>query len=465
MASSMVRIGDGLRRFDAAAALADQTAKRFTGLPAGLRSGHVLAAFKQASQYLGYPMRVIHLIDALFAWTSADDWLPGQTPIVWPRNEHLAQKLGVGVRQTQKLLDLAVALELITHQDSPNGHRGGQRDEKGRIRWAYGIVLSPLGERYSEFVRVAAVGRIEDDKIRSLRRRLAAARRKIRSIWQAGIDEELHIPFVNETLELALLATTQMKGSRDVVLLKNAVEQIETAASTLVAEYAGLKAQDVVPKTSDNDVYNSPLDAAKFTHSTTTTQLKSAFAEYRNGSAEKRSQSYDVRVYDAQTDVERDLEQHKVDPSFIQEICTGACAGLDQSHPDWGSVISMAERLVDLNAIHRKAWTEACGIMGDKGAAAAVIVTIEKYRNGVVRRPGAYLRGLSEKAMGGALHLGRSFHGLKDLHGTAQATRSNLNARAIDDAVSPLLRNLLSGHAPARPGTPSSIARGRYDDR
>ena len=453
------RVGDGLRRYDAAAALADQAAKRFNGLPPGLKPGHVLAAFKQASQYLGYPMRVVHLVDALFAWTTTEDWAAGQVPIVWPRNEHLAQKLGVGIRQTQKLLDLAVGLQLITHHDSPNGHRGGQRDESGRIKWAYGIVLSPLGDRYSEFVSATAAGRKDDARLKALHRRLAGARRKTRSIVQATQDLALDLPSASEALELARMATSQMRGSRDSALMLKCVWQIEAATAELEAAFAAATAHDDLNNASVGSVDNSPLDDREDTHSTTTTQLKSAFAEYRSGLAEKRSGSGDARAADNQTEVEKDLEQHKVDPGFIRDVCPDACVGLKELRADWGDVVQIAERLVDLNAIHRKAWSEACSLMGDKGAAAAVIVTIQKFRSGNVRRPGAYLRGLSGKAAAGALHLGRTFHGLKDLHQPFHQTHSSGGARAIDDAVGPLVINLLERHAAARSGTASSIAR------
>ena len=34
--------------------------------------------------------------------------------------------------------------------------------------------------------------------------------------------------------------------------------------------------------------------------------------------------------------------------------------------------------------------------------------------SGEVRRPGAYLRGMSDKALSGALHLGKTYHGLRE---------------------------------------------------
>src|ERR1700712_3687732 len=86
--------GAGFRRFDAAAAQAEKLAVSFAGLPDGRGPGHALAAFKRAAIYLAVPASVVQLVDVMFSWTKAEDWRGGSQPIVWPRNEKLARKLG-----------------------------------------------------------------------------------------------------------------------------------------------------------------------------------------------------------------------------------------------------------------------------------------------------------------------------------------------------------------------------------
>jgi replication initiation protein RepC len=112
--------------------------------------------------------------------------------------------------------------------------------------------------------------------------------------------------------------------------------------------------------------------------------------------------------------VEEDLEKYGVDPDFIESVAPNLCFPLKLGRHGWGDVIHLAERLVDQNGIHRHAWHEARRLMGDRGAAASVIATVQKYMTGEVHRPGAYLRGMSERAARGELHLGRTYHGLKD---------------------------------------------------
>ncbi|RYF09631.1 MAG: replication protein C, partial [Oxalobacteraceae bacterium] len=114
--------GRGLRRFDEHAAKATKLVQEFCGLEAGMAPSNALAALKRAAPYMDVPLRVVSVIDLLFAWTKPQDWQGGQIPVVWPSNDLLAQKLGVTVRQVQKLLNQAQAFGLISFRDSPNGH-------------------------------------------------------------------------------------------------------------------------------------------------------------------------------------------------------------------------------------------------------------------------------------------------------------------------------------------------------
>lgn len=414
------RPGAGFRRFDAAAAQAEKIAVAFSGLPEGRGTGHALAAFKRAASYLDMPASVVQLIDILFSWTKAEDWGPGRLPIVWPRNEKLARKLGVQVRQVQNLLDRAIALKLISHRDSPNGHRGGARDAEGHIKWAYGIVLSPIGARFAEFSQIAAEGAAQDERIDHFKRRLAAVRRRTASLSQTVADHQLTGTKAEEEHELVLMATRQMRRVRDEALLGGCVERLEARAAALEALVGNalLEAEGLNIPSDFHD--NASSDAAGCIHSTTTTNPPPANAVTRSGLARRGSEGYDIRVVGPQTEVEEDLEKHGVDPSFIESIVPDLCRGLESSNPGWGEVVVLAERLASQNAIHPQAWKEACRLMGERGAAASVLATIHKYRAGEVRRPGAYLRGMSGRAAKGELHLGRTFHGLKDLRQSAQ---------------------------------------------
>ena len=403
--------GRGLRRFDEHAAKATKLVAEFRGLESGVAPSNALAALKRAAPYMDVPLRVVSVVDLLFAWTKPQDWQGGRLPIVWPSNELLGQKLGVTVRQVQKLLNQAQALGLIGFIDSPNGHRGGRRGADGFITWGYGIVLAPIGTRLQEFTARATRGAAEDAALTVLRKRLAAARRKIRELAQTAFDADLRHLKADDDLALALMATDQMRRVRDTALLTACVEQIEERSRRL-AEAVSASIADT--NVSGDHKNSSCWDDSEDTHSTTTKHLQSAKADTSSGLA-KRSRRNEAALYaQPQTPVDEDLEKHGVGPSFIIEIAPDLCSELLYHDRSWGEVVATAEKLAGQSGISKHAFKEACRVMGQRGAAASVIATIQKYRRGEVERPGAYLRGMSSKAGKGELNLGRTLHGLKD---------------------------------------------------
>lgn len=417
------RPGAGFRRFDAAAAQAEELARAFCGLPQGAGPGHALAAFKRAASYLDVPARVVQLIDALFAWTQPEDWRSSQTPIVWPRNDKLARKLGLKVRQVQNLLDRAVALRLVSHRDSPSGHRGGARAADGSIKWAYGIVLSPIGTRMAEFAGIAKRGAEEDEAIDSLKRRLTAARRRTATLAQAALDHEISDSCAADELALAQVAARQMRGVRDMALLTSCVDEIEGRSRALEARLASALHVANSQAVSRESTNITSTDAVDCVPSTTTTELQTAKAATSNSLAKKGSR-LGGGALDPQepTAVEDDLEKHGVDPDFIQAVATGLCGAREIGRRGWSEIVQLAEELASRHRIHRHAWQEANRLMGQRGAAAAIIATLQKYQAGDVDRPGAYLRGMSERASKGELNLGRTFHGLKDVSRSSAMT-------------------------------------------
>ena len=307
----------------------------------------------------------------------------------------------------------------MTHRDSANGNRVGARGKDGRLRYAYGIDLGPIGARMAEFIRAAEWGAAEDKQLDVLRKRLAGARRKIRSLTQAVIDLRLSGVDAQSTLEVAQLATRQMRRVRDEALLGGCVEQLEARAGSLADAVRKAMATETSIDYLEKD---SPSGDQTNTPNTTTSQPQSAKADYSNGFPRTSSSDlrYDVRIVEPQTEVEADLEKHGVDPGFIAEVAPELCSPLLRSPPSWGDLLATAESLAAQTGIHRSAWNEACRLMGQRGAAASVIATACKHTRGEVDRPGAYLRGMSARAASGELHLGRTFHGLKDADRSAK---------------------------------------------
>src|ERR1700689_1713952 len=152
----------GFRRLTPGLLKADRTAEGFDGLPDGVTMhGQLLAAFKGAAPRLGLSPRLVHAIDWLFRFTMPQDWGAGGRPIVWPSASTQQEALGLSPTRTKAINRALIEAGLITMRDSPNGKRYGKRDPKGRIIEAYGFDLSPIAERHSEFVRLAAEEKAE----------------------------------------------------------------------------------------------------------------------------------------------------------------------------------------------------------------------------------------------------------------------------------------------------------------
>lgn len=437
--------GAGHRRIDDRTAATEQIAAGFRGLPEDVSHRQVLTAFKRAAPYLGIPARLVHVVDTLMSWSRPIDWTASQRPVVFPSNEKLSSKLGIGIRQLQKTLTSAARRGLIAHRDSPNGNRVGARGKDGRLIYAYGIDLSPLGARYQEFVDAAERGSAADVRIDVLRKRLSAARRRIRSFAQLVEDEAIASIDARLVVELSEMAARHMRAVRDEDLLSACVEQIEQRSDDLaVAVNAALSTAEGALR----DRHSSPSDDLSDTPITTTKQPKIAKAIYSSGFPRiSRNAEYDVRNEGPQTEVEGDLEKHGVDPAFIAAVVPELIFG--HTPPTWGDLIATAERLVDQAAIHRNVWHEACRLMGQKGAAASVIATAHKHARGHVERPGAYLRGMNKNAATGSLNLGRTYHGLKDTARTEgmRALAAGSDPRSIGQLALAALRRTSSSDA------------------
>lgn len=407
----------GARRYDQFTAIAERLATQFEG-GADVSPSRLLSRFKRAAPYMGVPRSVVALLDELFAHTRPQDWKIGRVPTVWPRNETLALRLRVSVRQLQNILREAIERGFIVPRDSANGHRGGSRNAEGEIIFAYGFDLRPIGTRQDEFQEIAAAGADADRRIDVLRRRLTAARRKIRMLCEAvelagagQIDGEAE-------RELVRMALALVRGSRDEALLKSCVDQVEMRLVTLQAQVNALFEPSEASETHAEDANfsskTSPSGETDFIHSTTTTQLKTSHEVTRRGFPGKSSEGLDVGRLAPISNVEADLERHGVGPEFIAKSCPYVVAELDLGPRGWGRLISIAEQASGRHGIPIGAFREASRVMGQHGAAAAVLATIQKRLTGEVRSTGAYLRGMTVKASAGELNLGRTFHGLKE---------------------------------------------------
>lgn len=417
MGSYAPKRSGGTRRYNQFNAVVDRLAKGYVGQEK-VSPARLLGKLKCAAPYIGVSPAVLALMDALIPHSKPQDWLPGRVPLVWPRNETLSRKLGVSVRQVQKTIRAAIEFGLMVPHDSPNGHRGGKRDAAGDILWGYGFDLRPLGTRAAEFDAITAKGYAEDREIERLKRALSAARRRARTLANAVLDADIDDVDAAREVELVRMALDHVKGSRDLDALIRCLAQVTSRVDAFQANVdAALEALNSgsdVENSSDRPVDSSPKGERQFVHSTTTTQLETAHAVTSRSFANRSSEGWDIALLAPQSNVEADLERHGVDAKFVAKAAPELIWDLDPGPRAWGRLVSIAEGLTGQYAIGPHAWREACRLMGQRGAAAAVIATVAKSVSGEVRSPGAYLRGMTAKAAAGELNLGKTFHGMRE---------------------------------------------------
>ena len=174
--------------------LIDQ-ADRFTGLPRGTAKPlRILGAFQEAEPYLGLPAQGFKLVSWLVKQTQPQDWEEGSRPIAWLSARRQQEFLNLSPARVKALNRQLFEAGIFVIRDNEQGKRYGRRGHDNRIIEAFGFDLSPLAQRYDEFIRLAAAAKIERDHMKDGRRRVTFARRSIRQIGEQLRPERTKCP-------------------------------------------------------------------------------------------------------------------------------------------------------------------------------------------------------------------------------------------------------------------------------
>lgn len=407
------RFAAGLRRLRPEAINAMATAERFCGLPSNLSRGQILAAFKRAAPCLGVAPRLRDAIDTLMAYSQPQDWEADSRPIVWPSNSALQEQLGLCRRQVQYLIRALVDERLIVPVDSPTGRRWGHRHPvSGKIVEAYGFDLSPLAVRYLEFMEAAEQARQDREARARLRRRLTIARKAIRQISEAALEADLASQNWQQWAEDAMRVAKDIDNDTPLEALLHAVTNLEArrheGESTLRAAFA--------PEDT------APLDAVDCTPITTTNQPLAENSATCKSDKEQRNENSatlsdnatrsDSRAPKASITKIEELETDPITPQFVLRVSPSLRPFIVNPKPGWSDIVRAADWIRTDLGISRHAWIEACATMGRTTAAAAVAVIAAKSEE--IDSAGGYLRGMTQRAREGTLHLSRSFYGLAE---------------------------------------------------
>ena len=409
------RFAAGLRRLRPETVNAIATAERFGGLPPNLSRGRILAAFKRAAPCLGIAPRLRDAIDTLMAYSQPQDWAADSRPIVWPSNSALQEQLGLCRRQVQYLIRALVDERLVVPVDSPTGRRWGRRHPvSGKIVEAYGFDLSPLAVRYTEFVAAAEHAREDREERARLQRRLTIARKAIRQISEAAFEADLAGRDWQQWAEDAARVAEDVSNDTPLRALLQAVTNLE----------AYRREGESVLKATFVSEDSAPSDAVDCTPITTTNQPLAensatckTVRKQRHGNAHPAipfddATSPDNKSPEASIAETEELETRPITPRFVLKVSPPLRPYIISRKPGWSDIVQAADWVRTDLGISRHAWIEACETMGRTAAAATIAVIAAKSEE--ISSAGGYLRGMTQRAREGTLHLSRSFYGLAE---------------------------------------------------
>ena len=397
----------GCRRINLDMRVRLDQADRFAGLPRGsAKPFRFLAAFEQAEPYLGLPPHAYKLIGWLVRQTQPQDWEEGSRPIAWPAAQRQAEFLGLSLSRVKALNRALWEAGIFVIRDDPQGRRYGHRHEQtGRIIEAYGFDLSPLAQRYDEFVKIAAAAKIERNRMRKLRRRSTLARRGIaqavEELAAQGDDSEALARLVRETAELVSAARACTR-SDELALAVKALESRKSAAEDMVRRF--IKAVETDPKEPENRPHNTTttLPANDINHTVITSE-KCSRAEAK---PLKTPPSQEDRLFP---------ESLNVTPALMVELAPRLASYMPAHYDDksWPELIEAALWLSGEMGINRTLWARACQVMGREYATVALALVSTRPAGHFISGPGAYFAGMLRKFERGELCLSRTLWKLK----------------------------------------------------
>ena len=376
----------------------------FEGLPAGVKHLRLLAAFAEAEPYLGLPVHAYKLVDWLMRMTQPQDWQAGSRPIVWPSARRQQEFLNLSATGAKRLNRAMFEAGIFVMRDHPQGKRYGRRGPDGKlvIEETFGFDLSPLAQRYDEFVRIAAEAKVERGHMRKLRGRATLARRAItqagEAVERAGV---LPPDWPQMRAEVAGLTAAGRRAERSEALA------LIVAGLERRKEQAEQWLRDTAPP-----VNPDPQGSENGPHTTTTDSDPNNLNTVEEAADDCSRGPVEVSTPDPATEITAD-ELVDLAPRLGQWV---APAG---RWATWNDVLAAAPALCTELEIPRRLWVEACNNLGRCRAMTALAIVSTKPSEYFRKGPAAYFTAMMHKAERGQLNLDRSVWKLRRNHGRA----------------------------------------------
>jgi replication initiation protein RepC len=393
----------GSRRLNLTMIDARSRADGFAGLPTGTAKPlRLLAAFQEAEPYLGLPAHAFKLVSWLVKQTMACDWEQGSRPIAWPSARRQQEYLGLSAGRVKLLNRVLFEQGIFVIRDNEQGKRYGRRDAQGRIVEAYGFDLSPLAQRYDEFVRIAAEAKVERDRMNALRKRVTIARRAIRATGEALAALGPLAPdwqrIESETAAL-IEAKRRAERSNDLTLIAEALERRQNEVEQWLREAS--KPVETYPTGSENEPHTTSTNL-------TLDPTDTVIAAEKSSPGEAAPPPTPPRAVSPEKELEvKTTELVDLAPRLGQYVRPGAAL--------WGDILAAADALRRELGVSASLWGQACNSMGRDRAVLALAIVSTKDAAHFSRSAGGYFAGMVRKDERGELHLERSLWALREV--------------------------------------------------
>jgi replication initiation protein RepC len=405
----------GSRRLSFTMLTARDRADSFAGLPPGsAKPLRLLAAFQEAEPYLGLPAHAFKLVSWLVKQTMPCDWEEGSRPIVWPSARRQQEFLGLSAARVKMLNRVLFEAGIFVIRDNEQGKRYGRRGPDGRIVEAYGFDLTPLAQRYDEFVRIAAEAKIERERKKALRKRATIARRAIRQVGEA-LEALGPLPpdwkrLVAETADL-VAAARHTTRSEDLALVVNSLETRKAEAEQWLRDASA-------------PVNNNPTGLENEPHTTSTNLPPNPYQD--TVIASDKSSPAPTEPKTTTPPLVSPEKLVGIKPAELVDLAPRLAQYIPHGTLTWSLVLDATDWLRGELGVSRSLWAEACKTMGRDRAALALAIVSTKSAAHFSRSAGGYFAGMVRKDERGELRLERSLWALREAR-YGKATRRMAN--------------------------------------
>lgn len=117
---------------------------------------------------------------------------------------------------------------------------------------------------------------------------------------------------------------------------------------------------------------------------------------------------------------------------LVRDACPTVAGYVPAALDSWSTLRDSGREIAVAAGINPHVWQEAQSILGPDIAVAALAVTVQKTEMGLVAKPGAYMRRLSQLGRDGELHISRSLFGLAQASGGGAGERDGGASVAIE---------------------------------